>query len=139
MPVLWLSTIRNWRSPSGIDLVVSTAVDPGHRRRIAHQATFEACDVSPRPLDLDENAGVVVADVAGQRQFCSQAIDEGRKPTPCTTPLPDTEPTATRACRTAPAGRCRPPLVLPAVLPWHRLLEWPAQVTAASRCMRPKL
>ena len=118
---------RRWRTPARRSGAPARArrrrhAPRGAPRRPVGRGTRRA---AAGPLDLDEDAVGVVADVAGQAERGGQAVDEGPEPDPLDqTGHPDAE--ADRRPRSWPGRSAPSPLRRPSV-------------TAASRCIRPKL
>ena len=100
-------------------------VDTGRTGRIRDEAADELLGRLLRTLDLDEYAPGVVADVAGELEFGGQPVDVGPEPDPLDQAgHPDSE--SDRRHRRGHAAHAGDPLRRPSV-------------TAASRCIRPKL
>ena len=119
--------MRKPRSPRAGTTVVVDAVDPGQRRGVGRPARRSKRSTSAaRALDLDEDAFGVVADVAGQAELGRQAVHER--------PEPDALDHAGHPDPVADdASRPRPATVMRLSAPFR------PSVTAASRCIRPKL
>ncbi len=108
------------RASHGVD-----TEDPGQRRRVGDQTRRESLDHVGRTLDLDEHALGVVADVPGETQLAGQAVHERSEAHPLDDPdHPDAAPH--RGVRRGQRGH---------TASWLRR----PRVTAASRCIRPKL
>ena len=107
------------------DVLVHHAGDPGRARGIGDETGRELVDDRAGALDLDEDAGGVVADVPGQTELGGQAVHVGPEPH-ALDEAGHTEAEAFGRRRRGDAGHAGDPLRRP-------------RVTAASRCIRPKL
>ena len=93
--------------------------------RLGHEACNELVGRRAGPLDLDEHALGVVADVAGQTEPAGEAVHVGPEPD-ALDEAGHAEAEANQRPRRDYAGHAGEPLRRP-------------RVTAASRCIRPKL
>ena len=126
VPCAWLSTIAKPVAAasvrSGSSTTSSMRAGPGAS---ATRRRHELVGRLVRALDLDEDTPRVVADVAGQTELGGQAVHVGPEPD-ALDQAGHAEAEADRRLRRGHAGHAGDPLRRPSV-------------TAASRCIRPKL
>ncbi len=122
-----LGSRRSGRSahPSASTAAVVDAVDPGQRRGFGAKAHLEAIHVFGAALDLHEHAVGVVANVTGQVEIGRQAVHERAK-ADALDHAGHPDPVSYPALRVRRRDHALNTRFLP-------------RVTAASRCMRPKL